>query len=316
MDFAQRMDGSNTVIKAAMTVVGIICVVAMFVSPTMSVSGPYGSVLVTSTSIFAILLITGFAVGAYGTVVGIGGGPIIVPILFFFYAWDAQFLVATSLMIVFLNSLSGSVGYAKQKRIDYVGGIKFALAALPGAILSGFVHHRFNIRAFDIIFGVFLLLLAAYCLLKAKQTQPDQVPQKRGDRSYRRLAFVDQFGVKFNFRVNDRLGISMNLLLGFFVGFLGIGGGVFQVPILLFLLSYPPHVATATSHFITMLTCLFAVIPHLYFGTVHFGEVMWMGLGVVIGAQAGAWLAPKVNAKFLIYLFVVVILVFALKLLL
>ena len=105
----------------------------------------------------------------------------------------------------------------------------------------------------------------------------------------------------------------MNLLLGFFVGFLGIGGGVFQVPILIFLLKYPPHIATATSHFVTMATCLFALIPHIFLGNVMFSEAAWMGLGILVGAQIGAYLSPKINSKLIVHLFVIILLVFALK---
>lgn len=316
MDFAHKLDDGNVLMKMAMAMLILVCVVAMFVSPTMTEYAPTGVMLVTSSSTFALLLIIGFAVGCLGTVVGIGGGPIIIPVLFFFYGWDAQFLVATSLMIVFLNALSGSIGYARQKRIDYTGGIRFAAAALPGAVLSAYVHHLFNIRTFDHIFGIFLLLLAVYCFLKARHRNWDEPLRRRVSASYRRIAFVDQFAVKYDFRVSDQLGVFMNLLLGFFVGFLGVGGGVFQVPILMFLLNYPPHIATATSHFITMLTCLLAVIPHLFFGTVHFGEVMWMGAGVLIGAQAGVWVAPKIDSRILVFLFIGVIAVFGIKLLL
>ena len=292
----------------------LLCVVAMFEAPSVGALGPSG-LTAHAPSVLVIVLI-GVAIGCYGTIVGIGGGPLIVPILYFFYGWENEFLVATSLMIVFLNAFSGSVGYAVQKRIDYRGGIKFSLAALPGAVLSGLVHHHFNIRMFNVIFGLFLFLLAAYCLLGVRKMKNIPTPKevREAPTHHRRVSVTDHFGKKFTYTSDDRLGIYMNLLLGFFVGFLGIGGGVFQVPILLFLLRYPPHIATATSHFITMMTCAIAVMPHLFFDNVYVGEALWMGLGVVVGAQVGAWVAPKLNSKLIIYLFVFVILVFAVKL--
>lgn len=307
-------DRSDSIKIAVSVSIIALCLFAMFSVPSMSVRGP--SQLSPVEPSIATILIIGFAIGCYGTIVGIGGGPLIVPFLLLMYGWDSEFLVATSLFIVFLNAFSGSIGYAMQKRIDYKGGMKFAFAALPGAVISGFIHHVFNIKMFGIIFGIFLILLAIYSLLsinkiglKQKGIRPAKIS------GLRHAKFIDSFGQKFSFYSNDRLGILMNLLLGFFVGFLGIGGGVFQVPILVFLLYYPVHIATATSHFITMLICAAAVIPHIFLGNVFFGEVIWMGLGVVAGAQLGAKLAPRINSRLVMYLFIVILAVFAVKLL-
>lgn len=293
-------------------VMGLLCVAAMFApffgagatTPTATVSEPSA----------LLLIIVGLAIGCYGTIVGIGGGPLIVPILIFFYGWDNEFLVATSLFVVFLNATSGSIGYAMQKRIDYAGGIKLSLAALPGAFLSGMIHNTFTIPMFDVIFGIFLLLLAVWLILGARRLEErgEVRPVKRA--GWRHVAFKDAFNVAYSFYVNDKLGIYMNLALGFFVGFLGIGGGVFQVPIMLFLLLYPAHLATATSHFITATTCLFALLPHLFMGNVMFASALPIGVGVIVGAQIGAKLANKINSRVLIYLFVIVLVVFALEL--
>ncbi|MBF0123285.1 MAG: sulfite exporter TauE/SafE family protein [Candidatus Omnitrophica bacterium] len=266
-----------------------------------------------------VLLFTGLAIGCYGTIVGIGGGPIILPLLVFFYGWENELLVATSLLIVFLNAGSGCIGYSMQKRIDYKGGIKFTLAAMPGALISSFTHHLINLSFFNIIFGIFLIFLSVYTIFSInnldKTKEQEKVLLKEAKAGgFRRVKFMDAFGVKYDFFANDKLGVSMNLLLGFFCGFLGIGGGVFQVPILIFLLRYPSHIATATSHFVTLLTCAIALMPHVFLGNVCYGEALWMGIGVIVGAQAGARIAPKLNTKVTLYLFVVILIVLAVKL--
>ncbi|MBF0477908.1 MAG: sulfite exporter TauE/SafE family protein [Candidatus Omnitrophica bacterium] len=266
-----------------------------------------------------ILLLSGFAIGCYGTIVGIGGGPIILPLLVFFYGWENELLVATSLFIVLLNAGSGCAGYASQKRIDYKGGIKFTLAAMPGALISSFTHHLVNLTFFNVIFGIFLIFLAVYTIfsigkLKKDETQDPEYVKEAKASGFRRVKFMDNFGVKYDFYANDGLGIAMNLLLGFFCGFLGIGGGVFQVPILIFLLRYPSHIATATSHFVTLLTCAIALLPHVFLGNVCYAEAIWMGIGVIVGAQAGARIAPKLNTKITLYLFVIILVVLAIKL--
>jgi uncharacterized membrane protein YfcA len=315
MELVQKMHDNESYIRTAVAIAVIaVCLAAIFRVPSMNVRGPSQlSLPAREFPVFLVIMI-GFAIGCYGTIVGIGGGPLIVPVLVLAYGWENELLVATSLFVVFLNALSGSAGYALQRRIDYRGGMRFALAALPGAVISGFVHHIFNIQVFDIIFGIFLILLATYSLLSVRRIDDSRTGCNSAKMAgLRRVSFVDSFDKKFEFFSNDILGITMNFFLGFFVGFLGIGGGVFQVPILLFLLRYPPHIATATSHFITMLTCLFALLPHLLLGNIVFASAIWMGLGVVIGAQAGARLAPKISSRFIIYLFVLVLFVFAVK---
>ena len=281
---------------------------AAFIAPTVAADQPIW-----------LLMILGLVIGCYGTIVGIGGGPLILPILVFFYGWENEILVATSLFIVMLNSASGCIGYAIQKRIDYKGGLKFTMAAMPGAFISSYIHHLVNLTFFNIIFGIFLILLAGYTIfsigkLDKTNLQKQQSLKQAKEQGYRRVRFMDAFNVKYDFYSNDKMGTSLNFLLGFFCGFLGIGGGVFQVPILLFILFYPTHIATATSQFVTLLTCAVALLPHIFLGNVMYGEAMWMGLGVIVGAQIGARIAAKLNTKVTLYLFIVILIVLAVKL--
>jgi len=311
---------------AIIAALAALCIFAMFSSfiseEVISRSGADLVALQTAkpvTEAPAILVaVIGFAIGCYGTIVGIGGGPLIIPFLVFFYGWENELLVATSLFIVFLNAFSGCVGYAQQKRIDYKGAVKFALAALPGAVLSGFIHHLVNVQSFNVIFGIFLICLAGYTLTSIKKIDAvDTVKNSAGSgkkAGWRHFKITDAFGYRFSFYSNDMLGIKLNLILGFFCGFLGVGGGVFQVPILIFLLKYPTHLATATSQLVTLLTCAFALIPHVFLGNVCYAEAAWMGVGVVLGAQVGARLAAKLDSKITMYLFVIILLAFAVKL--
>jgi len=73
-----------------------------------------------STETAALLVLIGFAVGAFGTLIGAGGGFILTTILLLLYPHDSpQTLTAISLAAVFFNAASGSAAYARQRRIDY-----------------------------------------------------------------------------------------------------------------------------------------------------------------------------------------------------
>jgi hypothetical protein len=317
---ASKYDWVGYINIAIAFVVAILALMAMFSAPASKVQLPVAlPPTIAADQPVWLLLVIGFAIGCYGTIVGIGGGPLILPILVFFYGWENELLVATSLFIVLLNAASGCTGYAMQKRIDYKGGIKFTLAAMPGAFISSYIHHLINLTFFNIIFGIFLIFLAGYTIfsvgrLDKTAAQEQRLLRRAKAEGFRQVKFTDNFGIKYNFYANDKMGISMNLLLGFFCGFLGIGGGVFQVPILLFLLRYPTHVATATSHFVTLMTCAIAILPHVFLGNVMYAEATWMGIGVVVGAQVGARVAAKLNTKMTLYLFIIILIVFAIKL--
>jgi uncharacterized membrane protein YfcA len=286
----------------------LLCFMAV-VNPQVSLAVEEVPSLSAGLALFAI----GLAVGGYGTVVGIGGGPLLVPILHFMNSWPVEEVVATSLFVVLLNATSGSIGYARQRRIDYKGGIALSLAAMPGALLSGLIHHLVKIPFFDAMFGGFLVLLAVYTIVRVDQFDRLR-PPRRSTAGLRRIVIVDAFRGRYEFHSDQALGITLNLVLGFLSGFLGIGGGVLQVPILVFLLDYPIHIATATSHFVTMLTAAFALAPNVALGNVHFLATSWLALGVVVGAQVGAQIAQNLRSKVILYLFAVILLAFALKL--
>jgi uncharacterized membrane protein YfcA len=303
------MTEATTTRLAALTAVVTLCLFAMF-QPQRVLDSELAPAIMASLTLFAM----GLMIGGYGTVVGIGGGPLIVPLLHFLYPWPIEEVVASALFVVLLNATSGSVGYAKQKRIDVKGGLAFSLAALPGAVVSGLVHHMIEVPFFDVIFGVFLLGLAGYTVIRLQLPRGTSPARARAKRGLRHIIMIDAFRERHDFRSDQSLGISLNLALGFVVGFLGIGGGVLQVPILVFLLGYPIHIATATSHFVTMLTAAFALVPNVLLGNVHFEATAWLGLGVVVGAQIGAKVASRLRSNAVLYLFAAVLVLFAIRL--
>ena len=81
-------------------------------------------------------LALGLAVGSFGTLVGIGGGIFLVPIFLLVLGWAPQQAVGTSLMVVFLNALSGTLAYVRQKRIYYQAALWFSAATFPGAFAA------------------------------------------------------------------------------------------------------------------------------------------------------------------------------------
>ena len=99
-------------------------------------------------------------------------------------------------------------------------------------------------------------------------------------------------------------------------GLLGIGGGIIHVPVMVYIMCFPTHVATATSHFILIFTGATGTLTHL--GQGSFGSdwaiVLWLAIGVVIGSQLGARLSKRLHGRVLIRLLAVALAITGLRL--
>lgn len=240
------------------------------------------------------LIYLGLLTGAYGTLIGIGGGVILVPALLFLYPGSTpETLTAVSLAIVFLNSLSGTIAYSRQRRIDYRSGFLFAMATVPGTIIGAWAIHFLRRDLFSLIFGIMLILLSLLLQLKPREKTVTASLLHKG----KARTIVDASGETFVYSYNLPLGIALSFGVGFVAGLLGIGGGVILVPMMIYLLFFPTHIATATSHFALTFSALTGSLTHAVAGTyTHSWQVLpYLAIGVIPGAQFGAWLSRKLQ---------------------
>jgi len=244
------------------------------------------------------LLVFGFAVGAYGTMVGAGGGFLVVPAMLLVYHARPEQAVGTSLAVVFLNALSGTVSYARQKRVDYKSGVWFAIATVPGSISGAYLSGRFSGRTFDLVFGILMLALAGLLIWRpaAEEEYALALIEDAGVRWWQvDQQMTDAGGETYLYRYNLLVGISISFVVGFTSSMMGIGGGIVHVPALIYLLGFPAHIAAATSHFMLAISAGLATASHLSLGHVLTGPAILMGIGAVGGAQVGARLARRLH---------------------
>jgi uncharacterized membrane protein YfcA len=235
----------------------------------------------------AILVGLGLAIGAFGTLIGAGGGFLLVPILVLGYHFPPAQAVGTSLSLVFLNAASGSAAYLRQRRVDLSLGWKFAAATIPGAIIGAFLTRSISSSLFNLLFGVVLVAIAV--LLFSGITV---APSRRAD--YRQV--VDASSEAHSYHVDVWKGVVVSLFVGFMSSILGIGGGIIHVPFLIVALSLPIHIATATSHFVLSISALVGAATFLALGNVDLRTVVLMGVGILIGAQLGARASLRAGA--------------------
>lgn len=254
-------------------------------------------------------VIVGFLAGTLGTIIGIGGGLIVVPFLLLVYGFPAQQAAGTSLLMVFFNSLSGALAYAKQKRIDYRSAWKFALSTFPGAIAGSYITGYLGDKIFHLIFGITMILIAASILLRGEKRSMSRKRKVKNLKGGNNFLFkesvrmvVDAVGRKYLYLVKERLGILISFFVGFLSSALGIGGGIIHVPAMIYLLNFPTHIATATSQTILCVSAFGGTSSHFVLGNVNLMAAIFLSLGAVFGAQMGAFFSSRMKASRIIKL--------------
>jgi uncharacterized membrane protein YfcA len=256
---------------------------------------------------YAWFIPIGFLAGAYGTLIGAGGGFVLVPLLLFLSPSEQPAAItATSFVVILLNAASGTAAYARMKRIGYKTGILFALATIPGAVAGSALTVLISRKTFGLVFGALLIGAAAFLIFRQLAKRgPGDVPAA-DPRAAPGPAVVetviDREGNAHALSYDIRLGMGLSFLIGLLSSLIGIGGGIIHVPLLTYLLGFPLHIATATSHFILMFTALAAVVTHILNGTFPSDllRLLFLAIGVVPGAQLGALVSRRVSTPWIV----------------
>lgn len=246
------------------------------------------------------LVPVGLIIGAFGTLIGAGGGFVLVPFLLLFYPKEnPETITSISLAVVFFNALSGSAAYARMGRIDYKSGLWFSMATIPGAILGALSTAFIPRRMFDFVFG---LLLIGVSLLLILRPSTEGGPPRRGTHHTFLRNLVEADGTAYTFSYDLRIGVGLSLVVGYLSSLLGIGGGIIHVPVLVRLLNFPVHIATATSHFVLAVMAFTGTAVHIATGTFQHGvrQTIFLAVGVLLGAQLGGPLSNRVRGDWII----------------
>ena len=254
-----------------------------------------------SPSEYYWLILLGLGVGLYGTLIGAGGGFVLMPFLLLLHPkLSPEHLTAISLAVVFFNALSGSESYAMMKRIDYKSGLMFAAATVPGAIIVALSTSFVPRHVFNGVFGVLLIAGSAFLFWRPTAKHHAEKPHLHHPYVYRHLVAAD--GEEYDYNFNPLIGLGISFVVGYASSFLGIGGGIIHVPALIYFLDFPVHIATATSHFILAIMALTGTLVHIWTGALHVGvrHTMALSIGVLLGAPIGAYLSSRVHGTWII----------------
>jgi uncharacterized membrane protein YfcA len=265
---------------------------------------------------YVLLIVVGFLAGTIGSLVGLGGGVIIVPSLLFLGtthllpAVSPQVAVGTSLVVIIFNGLSSTLSYMKDKMVDYRSGLLFFIGSGPGAIVGAWVNNVLSLSHFSLYFGLFLISVAFLLMLNRKNSS--EQPKKKHFKITR--TYITNEGETVTYGYHPVLAIIIAFIVGFFGGLFGIGGGSLMVPAMILLFLFPPHVAVATSMLIVFLSSLVSSLTHIVMGNVEWLFAFSLIPGVWFGAKTGAFMNKKLKSKTVVFVLRLVLILLGIRL--
>ncbi len=232
-----------------------------------------------SPSVVSLLGI-GVTAGLFSGILGVGGGIVMVPLMVGALAFDQHRAHATSLAAIVLIALSAVLGFGSAGEVELLLGLTIGLSGIIGATLGANVMHRLSASSLTVVFGGVMVLAGARMVLGGSPA-PGQAP---GTGSM------------------VVAGVLIGLVAGFASGVAGIGGGVIMVPAMV-LLGFGQHSAEGTSLLAILFTAVAGTRVNLRHRRVDLKQAVVIGMGGVVSAQAGVWIALMLPADRLARLF-------------
>lgn len=225
-----------------------------------------------------------FIASVAGSMVGLGGGFILVPLLRIVFNLPPDEAAGTSLVLVTANSGAGAFTYFLHGRVNVRLGLIFASGGLPGSIVGALLSKRISPQAFDWVFAIFLIAMAIDMIFNAKLRVAGRMEHAAG-------------GDK---PMSYRAAVGLGFLVGLVSSLFGIGGGVITVPSMLYFSNLPAHAISATSHFILILTSPTGLIVHALQHDVKVPDVFPLVAGGLLGGPLGARLSLRLKSPHLL----------------
>jgi len=272
-------------------------------------------------SFFVVLLIFigSIAAGLVGSLVGLGGGVLIVPMLTLFFGFPISFAIGASIISVIATSSGAAAAYVRDHLTNLRVGMFLELATTLGAVSGAFVAGLLAPGVLSAIFGIILLASAAPLVFKMSEELPQGVKNDR---------WADQLGLASSYPdhklardvpyqvTRTPLGLAMMYLAGLISGLLGIGSGTFKVVAMDTIMRLPLKVSSSTSNLMIGVTA--AASAGVYFSRNDILPLLAapVALGILIGALLGARLLIYISNKTLRIIFVPVIVIAAVEMIL
>jgi uncharacterized membrane protein YfcA len=269
-----------------------------------------------------VMLAGGATAGVFGSLLGLGGGILIVPLLTLVFGLDLREAVGVSLVSVIMTSSAAAGVYLERHVADLRLGMRLELFTAFGALLGGSIAFLIDERLLAILFAA-LLGYVAFTMARGARSASSapREPAPTDDETAAEASAYDggpeatpdvpAYEVR-----NLRLGQLGATGAGIASALLGVGGGIIKVPLMHLAMGVPLRVATATSNLMVGITAAASSVIYLLRGEIDPYVAGPTAIGVFLGASLGSRLAHRVDLRVLRWLFVVVLLYTAIQMLL
>ena len=254
-----------------------------------------------------LLFIGSLIAGFLGSLTGLGGGVVIVPLLTLGFGVDIRYAIGASLISVIATSSGAAAAYVREGFSNIRVGMFLEIATTIGAIAGAVVAAYLKLSWIAIVFGL-VLLYSAYESVRSRTdllgpTQPDRIASLlRLDGSFPTSQGMQPYRV-----TNVPAGFSLMFTAGVLSGVLGIGSGAVKVLAMDRAMKLPFKVSTTTSNFMIGVTAAASAGVYLNRGYIDPGLAMPVMLGVLGGSLAGARLLAGAKVKILRIVFSTVV---------
>jgi uncharacterized membrane protein YfcA len=279
-----------------------------------------------------LMLAGGAAAGVFGSLLGLGGGILIVPLLTIGFGLDLRAAVGVSLVCVIMTSSAAAGVYLERHVANLRLGMTLELFTAIGALVGGSIAFLLDERLLSVLFAG-LLLYVAFTMARARTapspkgetTAPDDAAGlaatadpgalPSAPSGQRAAILADLSGPDYAVRNLGR-GVAGSAGAGVISALLGIGGGIIKVPLMHLAMGVPLRVATATSNLMIGITAAASAVIYLLRGEIDPYVAGPTAIGVFIGATIGSRIAPRINVRWLRLAFVIVLAFTAVQMLL
>lgn len=257
-------------------------------------------------------MIGAYFAGLLGSLTGLGGGVVIIPLLTLVLNIDIHYAIGASLVSVIATSSGSAAAYVKEGITNMRLGMFLEIATTLGAVSGAFLSVYIPAHYIAIIFGV-ILIFSAIMSLKKNQMQADPTSSKPAQFLNLGSTYPDQ-GQVITYGVRNVFGgFGLMSFAGIISGLLGIGSGSLKVIAMDRIMRIPFKVSTTTSNFMIGVTAAASAVVYLQRGYIDPGLSMPVVLGVVLGAMTGSKILIKAKSKSLKIIFAVVISLLAIQ---
>jgi hypothetical protein len=229
--------------------------------------------------------------GGLGSLLGVGGGIIVVPVLTLGFGIDIKHAIGASLVSIIATSSGAAAGYVKERMTNLRVGMLLEIGTAAGAIGGAYAAAFIDARWLFLLFGIMLGYSGLSMLKKRRDRSGEAVPMDPwANRLRLHGSFYDRsINRQIDYRVtNVKPAMSIMVLAGMASGLLGIGSGILKVPAMDLAMRLPIKVSTATSNFMIGVTGATGAAMYFARGDINPFIAGPVAAGVLIGAVAGS----------------------------